>query len=530
MLDKVSDTSSDGIDGRELVTKSDAVVSEYSTENVRTVASEARNSRGIGYYTGKTLLAILQAILMIAILAGSYFMAKRMIDGKPEAKKRPAFKTVYTVKTVTAKQSDNQPKFISYGQTVAARTVELRPLVSGEIVKINPNLRGGAAVEKGSALVEINDFDYKGALSEAQSNLAEAKARIVENEAQISLERSKLVAAEEQLEFAQTDLARAEKLAKQRTMTLQQMEARKLVESQRRQTVSLSIDTIKVQEARLEQLKATIERLDWKVAQAQRNLDSTVLVAPFSGIVQTSTAEIGRAITANDVVVSLYEVDSLEARFTLTDSQYGRLQTSSAGLIGRMVDVGWTVGGIRYVYPARIDRVSAQIEANRGGVEVIAKLENVELGVKLRPGAFVEVSVPDTVFANTFMVPDTAIYDNDTLYKVVDGKLQSAKVSIVAFEGEQAIVASGLSDGDQVLTTRITEVSNGLSVRIEGEDELEKTEETLNPSARSGRPSSEEVVKIVEANNLTLQEFRAIDVPERRKLVAKWRQQNTDKE
>lgn len=530
MLDKVSDTSSNGIDGRELVAANDAVVSEYSEENIRTVDSASQNERGIGYYTGKTLLAIVQAILMIAILAGSYFIAKRMIDGKPEAKKRPSFKTVYTVNTVTAKQADNQPKFTSYGQTVAARTVELRSLVSGEIVKINPNLRGGAAVEKGSALVEINDFDYKGALSEAQSNLAEAKARILENEAQISLERSKLLAAEEQLKFAQTDLARAEKLAKRKTVTVQQVEARKLVESQRRQTVALSQDTIKVQEARLQQLIATIDRLDWKVAQAQRNLDSTVLVAPFSGIVQTSTAEIGRAITANDVVVSLYEVDSLEARFTLTDAQYGRLQTSSSGLIGRMVDVAWTVGGIRYVYPARIDRVSAQIESNRGGVEVVAKLESVDQGVKLRPGAFVEVGVPDTVFKNTFMVPDTAIYDNDTLYKVVDGKLQSSKISVVAFEGEQAIVASGLSDGDQVLTTRITEVSNGLSVRIEGEADPEQKQSDANSNASKDRPSPEEIAKIAKANNLTLQEFRAMEIPARRKLAAKWRQQNAAKE
>ena len=530
MLDKVSEKKSEVIDGRELVAANDAVVSEYSEENIRTAGVEGARRRGVGYYTGKTLLAILQAILMIAILIGSYFIAKRMIDGKEEAKKRPAFKTVYTVNTVTAEQADNQPKFISYGQTVAARTVELRSLVSGEIVKINENLRGGASVSKGDPLVEINDFDYKGMLSEAKSNLAEAKARIVENEAQISLERSKLVAAEEQLKFAQTDLARAEKLAKRKTVTLQQVEARKLVESQRRQTVALSQDTIKVQEARLQQLKATIDRLDWKVAQAQRNLDSTVLIAPFSGIVQNSTAEIGRAITANDVVVSLYEVDSLEAKFTLTDAQYGRLQTSSSGLIGRMVDVAWTVGGVRYGYPARIDRVSAQIESNRGGVEVIAKVESTDTGVKLRPGAFVEVSVPDTVFAKTFKVPDTAIYDNDTIYKVVEGKLESAKVTIAAFEGEQAIVASGLNEGDQVLVTRITEVSNGLSVRMEGEKEPKRAAGGGNPNAPRGRPSPEEIAKIAKANNLSLEAFRAMEVPERRKLIAKWRQQNAAKE
>jgi RND family efflux transporter MFP subunit len=531
MLDKVSDNKSDVGNGRGIVAASDSVVAEYHEEDIRTVEMDSPPRKGIGYYTGKTILALIQAALMIAILAGSFFIAKRMVDGKPEAKKRPAFKTVYTVNAVTAKQADNQPKFISYGQTVAARTVELRSLVSGEIVKINPNLRGGATVNKGDPLVEISDFEYKGALSEAKSNLAEAKARIIENAAQISLERSKLQAAQEQLKFAETDLARAEKLVKRKALTVQQVEARKLVESQRRQTVALSVDTIKVQEARLGQMKATIDRLDWRVAQAQRNLDSTVLLAPFTGIVQTSTAEIGRAITANDLVVSMYEVDSLEARFTLTDAQYGRLQTSSTGLIGRAVDVAWTVGGVRYSFPARIDRVSAQIEANRGGVEVIAKLESVEQGVKLRPGAFVEVSVPDTVFANTFMVPDTAIYNNDTVYKVVDGKLQSSKVTVAAYQGEQAIIATGVAEGDRILTTRITEVSDGLAVRIEGEKAPARPSTSgSGKSGANGRPSREEIAKIIKANNLTLEEFRGMDIPERRKLIAQWRQQNAAKE
>ena len=527
MLDKVSDKIPDVVDGRELVASSENVVAEYSEEDVRVVKAEAAPHKGFGYYTGKTLLAIIQAVLMVAILAGSYFLAKRMIDGKPEPKKRPAFKTVYTINSVVAKQADNQPKFISYGQTVAARTVELRALVSGEIVKINPNLRGGAAVNKGDALVEISDFDYVGALSEANSNLAEAKARIIENEAQISLEKSRLIAAEEQLEFAIADMERAERLVKRRTITQQQMDARKLVESQRRQTVSLSQDTIKVQEARLEQLKATISRLDWRVAQAQRNLDSTVLTAPFSGIVQTSTAEIGRAITANDVVVSLYESESLEARFTLTDAQYGRLQTSSNGLINRIVSVAWTVGGQQYSFPAKIDRVSAQIVSNRGGVEVVAKLDSIDQGVRLRPGAFVEVSVPDTTFKNTFMIPDTAIYDNDTLYKVVDGKLQSSKVTIVAFEGEQAIVSSGLSEGDEVLVTRITEVSTGLAVRKEGEI---ATKNSANTNVSRERPSPEDMAKIAKANKLSIKEFRELELAQRQKLISTWRRQSASKE
>ncbi|MEE9314295.1 MAG: efflux RND transporter periplasmic adaptor subunit [Rhizobiaceae bacterium] len=418
---------------------------------------------------GNVTLTVLQAVLMIAVLAGSIFIMKQMIAGKPKPKVRPAFKTVYTIETITAKKADNQPVFTSYGQTVAARTVDLRSLVSGEIIKVSSKLRAGAQVAKGEALVEIDDFNYQGALSEAKASLSEAQARIGENEAQISLEKGRLKAAIEQLGFAQSDLTRAKRLKSRGTSTQKELDARKLIVSQRNQSVALSRDTIKVQQSRIAQVKASIERLDWKVRQAQRNLESTVLVAPFSGIVRSSSAEIGRAITANDVVVSLYEADALEVKFTLTDAQYGRLQIAENGLNGRPVKVVWSVGGKEYIYPATIDRVGAEITSNRGGVELFALVGKTNNDVSIRPGAFVEVRVPDKVFKSTIAIPDTAIYGTQDVYVEVDGKLLKKQISIAAYDGEQAFISSGLQVGDKVLITRITEVSDGLKVRYEGE-------------------------------------------------------------
>lgn len=472
------------------------------------------------------LLGLLQAGLMVAILFGSFMIAKRMIDDKPEPRKRRAFKTVYTIETVTARASDYQPVFTAYGQTVAARSVELRSLVSGEIVKVSPKLRSGAKIAQGDVLVEIDEFNYRGALAEAQANLQEAEAKIIENEAQIALEKSKLEAVREQLELGTTDLARVKSLKERQTATQQQVELRKFVVSQRRQAVSLSEDTINVQMARLEQLKASLLRLQWRVDQAQRNLDSTKLVAPFSGIVRSSTAEIGRAITANDVVVSMYEANTMEVKFTLTDAQYGRLQTDDGGLIGRDLEVIWSVGGKDWKYPAVIDRVGAEITSSRGGVELFAVVGRAPDAVAIRPGAFVEVRVPDRLFVDTMIVPDTAIYGTDTVYTAVDGKLVENKVKIVAYEGETALIGGGLKNGDEVLITRITEVSEGLNVRREG-DAVQRPAARQGGnnagSAPRGRPTPEELAKVAKANDMTLDELQALPRDKRRELIGAYR-------
>lgn len=463
-------------------------------------------------------LVISQAVLIVAVLAGALWMTRSMLASAPEPRERRAFKPVYTVETIVAQASDVQPSFIAYGQTVAARTVDLRTLVSGEVVAISDKLEAGARVEAGEPLVTIDAFEFEGALQEAQANLAEAQGRIAENEAQITLEQSKLGPAEEQLKFAVDDVARAEQLRARGTSTQQQLDARRLVQSQREQQLALARDTIAVQQARLEQLRATIARLEWRVAQAERNLESTVLKAPFSGIIRMSAAQVGRNVTANDAVVTLYQDDELDAKFTLTDAQYGRLQTDETGLIGRKVNITWAVGGQSYSWPGTIERLGADIASARGGVELFAAIGTADNRVTLRPGAFVEVRVPDRTFINAVTLPDQAIYGADTVYIAVDGMLEERKVEIAAFEGENAIITAGLQTGDEVLVTRITEVSAGLRVQTETEANAPREDD-----APRGRPSPDEVAAILKSNDMTRDAFRALPQDERRALVAQHR-------
>ena len=272
----------------------------------------------------------------------------------------------------------------------------------------------------------------------------------------------------EQLALAEADLERAERLRRRRQGTQQQVEARQLVVSQRRQTLDQSAELVKIEEARLAQQRAGLGRLEWALQRAERDLASTVLKAPFDGIVRTSAAEVGRLVSANDVVVSLYEAGVIEARFTLTDAAFGRLQASDEGLIGREVTVRWSVGGRDHAYPATIQRLGADIASSRGGVEVFARIGATLDQPALRPGAFVEVVVPDVEYERVFALPDTALFDG-VMYVAVDGKLEERAVEIAAFDDDRVLVRAGLEEGDRVLTTRITEVSAGLNVREEGE-------------------------------------------------------------
>ena len=411
---------------------------------------------------------LLQVVLMLAVLGGSYVIMNRIIETQPERDGRQFRPTVYPVETVTVEPASNQPQLLLYGEVQAARSVDLRPLVNGEIIAVNPDLKAGSHVADGDVLMEIDSFQFKGALSEARANLAQARATLAETEARMVAERDQLEAAEMQLTLAESDLRRAQSLVESGALTQKQVEDRRLIVSQREQAVSQRRNNQIIEDAKREQQIASIDSLTWKVQQAERNLENTVLRAPFTGVVNSESAEPGRYVSSNDVVASLYDDEALEVRFTLTDAQYGRISTDTDPLIGRSISVVWVVGLSSYDYSGRIDRIAAEIASQRGGVEVVARLDPNSSPVQLRPGAFVEIDVPDRTYAASYRIPETALFNGNEVFVVEDGKLARRIVEIAAFDGQDVIVLGGLQPGDVVMTTHLTQADDGVQVRQPG--------------------------------------------------------------
>lgn len=414
--------------------------------------------------TKLVLKALLQTALAFAILFGAFKGMNQLIATRPDVPKRPVQEKSYAVETTTVQQGDYAPLISVYGQTQAGREVDLRALVGGEIVEVHPDLKAGGKVERGDTLVVIDRFDYEGAVTEARANLAEAQAAMVENEGRVALEKANLVRAGEQLEFAQRDLERAEELLGRGAATERTVDDRKLIVSQRQQSVERSENTLALEEAKVVQQKATVERLEWRLENAQRQLENTVLTAPFDAIVRSSAAEPGRLISVNDAIVSLYDSSEFEVRLTLSDNQYGRLLEDSGTVVGRPVDVIWNLGDQPVTYPATVTRIGADVASDRGGVDLIARIDASGAAVPLRPGAFVEVAVPDRTYANSFRIPETAYYGQGTVYVVEDNRLQARSVNALAIDDGFILVRGDLNSGETLLVTRIPEAGEGLLV------------------------------------------------------------------
>ena len=409
---------------------------------------------------------VLLVLVPIVLLAAGAVGASYMIRTKPRVEPAPPVERVWTVDAVTVRLGDVQPDIELFGKIFAARQIQIRALVTGQIVRIHPNLVEGGLIRRGETILAIDEFEYRSALMESEARLAEARARIVEREAKRRAETEALKRDREILALLDRDLKRATQLRKRGNISIQALDKKRLEMSRQQRAIVLRQNGIDAEAARLEQEKATIERLDVAVQRARYDLERTEVRAPFDGVFQNITAQAGQRLGVLDSVGNLIATGRLEARFHISDAQYGRLTSTEKGVIGRPARVTWRVGQRKLELKAVIARVGAQIDTGSGGVELFAQIEDRDAASSLRPGAFVEVNIPDRVYANVARVPETVLHPGNVVYGVEDGRLVAREARIVGRVGNDVLLRGGLSDGERLVTTQSVAIAPGLRVEL----------------------------------------------------------------
>ena len=141
--------------------------------------------------------------LVCAVLAVGYLRAT-----KPQIERTGFEERARPIAAATVRIADVQPSISAYGEVVAQRDVELRALVAGPVVAVGENFVNGGTVRAGDLLVEIDPFEYRAAVTEAEASLAEARAQRAETEAELGAEAAGLVEERTQLELAERQLER----------------------------------------------------------------------------------------------------------------------------------------------------------------------------------------------------------------------------------------------------------------------------------------------------------------------------------
>ncbi|MFY1707465.1 efflux RND transporter periplasmic adaptor subunit [Tritonibacter scottomollicae] len=182
------------------------------------------------------------------------------------------------------------------GQTRAIREVNVMAETTSTV--ISEPLRKGASIKKDEVLCELDPGTRPASLLEARARLLEARAKMPEAEA-------RLKEAHAVLEEARINLTAAQKLSEGGYASETRLASAKAAESTAQAAIASA-------EGGLESTRAGIESAVAAVASAEKEMDRLVLHAPFNGILESDTAEIGSLLQPGSLCATVIQLDTIK--------------------------------------------------------------------------------------------------------------------------------------------------------------------------------------------------------------------------
>ena len=215
----------------------------------------------------------------------------------------------------------------------------------------------------------------------------------------------------------------------------------------------------------LEQAKRQQAQLDLSLKRANKQLSDAVLRAQFDGIV--SAVQIGRGMVVSPAMAvgTITDLSSLEVSFVVPGDVFSRANA----LIGNAVNVVWRSGGREITsIEAPISRAEGNVQAGEGGGRLYAQIALSDTGDWIIPeGAFVEVIYSSGQVDDVAILPEAALYDDNSVFVITNGRTARRVVEIIQKSDGLVYVRGNINEGEQVVATRLPALGDGILVTPE---------------------------------------------------------------
>jgi multidrug efflux system membrane fusion protein len=253
------------------------------------------------------------------------------------------------VVSVIARRSEAQTidsAVVLRGDTRAARQVELRSETSGQV--ISEPLRKGTFVEAGQVMCQIDIGTREISLADAQARLAEVRARIPETESRIPEAEARIEEAKSRLTEAQINLNAAEKLAEGGYASESRVANATAAVRSAEAGVRSAEAGLNLAMSGLENIQASIQSAEAGVASARREIEKLEITAPFGGILESDTAEIGSLMQPGSLCGTIIQLDPIVVAGFVPEADVNRINEGvRAG--ARLIDGTMVQGTVSFL-------------------------------------------------------------------------------------------------------------------------------------------------------------------------------------
>ncbi|WP_340616300.1 efflux RND transporter periplasmic adaptor subunit [Xenorhabdus entomophaga] len=335
------------------------------------------------------------------------------------------------------------------GRTTAYRVAEVRPQVSGIILK--RNYKEGSDITAGESLYQIDPATYQAEYNKAKASLARAQANA--NVSHLTVERYKSLLGTQYVSKQEFDKATSE----------------------------------------YEQANADVQSSQAALESARINLAYTRVTSPISGRAGKSTVTEGALVSAGQptALTTVQQLDPIYVDITQSSDDYLRLKNEVArGTVQQKSKKNKirliTDAGREYSQEGYLEFSDVTVDESTGSITMRAVFPNPN--EELLPGMFVRTKLEEGVRQNAILVPQQAITRTPrgqatTLVVDKDNKVELRNINAAQALGNKWLVKEGLKAGDRVIVTGLQKIMPGITVK--------PTETDLNakPTADQAEPA-----------------------------------------
>jgi membrane fusion protein (multidrug efflux system) len=372
---------------------------------------------------------VASALMVLIAAAGGYYLLGARGAPAPAQKAGPPAQPPADVGVTDIKRAD-VPLTLAYAGRVAGfRSVEIRAMVSGTIMK--REYAEGARVKQGDILFRIDPRAYQATYDRANAQLAQAQATAVQ---------------------AEENFNRIQELANRQVATPKQLDDAR---------------------AARDQSRAAIQSVEADIANARINLEYTLVKAPVAGPTALLAPPEGSIAQAQQTVLTtITQLDPAYVDFSVTDAELREFRVFSDNLARPLTDDDITVtlqygDGTTYPKTGKIIMSSQNVDMRTGTVQIRSTFPNAD-GIIL-PGQFVRLIIKGITVPKAIVIPQQAVSQGPqgTFVYTVNAQ-NAAEVRPVKLDREVGngwIVREGLNEGDRVITDGVMRVRPGAPVK-----------------------------------------------------------------
>jgi HlyD family secretion protein len=259
------------------------------------------------------------------------------------------------------------------GVVRARNQVTIRPEVAGRIVEVL--VRSGESVDRGQALVRLEEVEARERLRQAEADVrlaeataAAARARVIELEARA---------------------ARTRALAEQ-----------ELVSEQDLDSLEAQLDALR---ASADEALARVDQRQAAVEEQRSALAKTVVRAPVAGRLGERRAEVGMLVDPSTLLFVVGDLDELIVEVNLTESMLRKVEE------GLQVEIE-SRDAVTEPVRAELSRISPFLAEE--SFTTVGEIDVDNRGGRLRPGMFVTVRILVGQSQRATLVPVSAVWDD----------------------------------------------------------------------------------------------------------------------